>query len=62
MSLQSLHRFLSRLCCFISPALPAEEVEWGGGAHREWCGVGELAGRGDRELWSLEGVLSPLSR
>ena len=39
-----------------------EELGWGGGAHREWCGVGELAGRGDRELWSLEGVFSPLSR
>ena len=26
-----------------------EEVGWGGGAHREWCGVGE---RGDGErLW-----------
>ena len=41
----------------------------GGGAHREWCSVGERGngkvkqpGRELRELWSLEGLLSPLSR
>ena len=31
-----------------------EEVGWGGGAHREWCRVGERGG-GER-LWCLPGA------
>jgi len=37
-----------------------EEVGWGGGAHREWCGVGE---RGDGErLWVSAWCLSGETR